>query len=111
MDRGIKESDWKLFGKLHQVALERFCERTLAQVAQINANTRKTHHQRYLEIWHTLKDRDRELGQAFDDKRRSTAITQLAIIRSRDLLTDAELAQFSEDARKQVASLLEIFRT
>ena len=33
MQRTISESDWKLFRQLHALALERFCERVLSEVA------------------------------------------------------------------------------
>jgi hypothetical protein len=33
----IKESDWKLFRQLHQVALERFCERAADKDLQLTA--------------------------------------------------------------------------
>ena len=53
----INEPDWKLFRTLHPVALGRFCQRVLAEIAQINADVRKSHHERYLEIWEVLTSR------------------------------------------------------
>ena len=35
----IKESDWKLLRRLHQVALERFCERALTDVQSALADS------------------------------------------------------------------------
>jgi hypothetical protein len=102
----INEPDWKLFRTLHPVAFGRFCERVLAEIAQINADVRKSHHERYLEIWEVLKSRDREVAATFDDKRRSTALMQLAMIRFSGLLTDAEFSRFSEETR----SIIERFQ-
>ena len=44
----------------------------------------------------------RELAQGFDDLRRSTAWQCLALMRSRGLLTDEELAGFSSETRAAV---------
>jgi hypothetical protein len=57
-----------------------------------------------------LKQRDQELARAFNDKRRSTAVMQLAIIQSHDLLTEEELLQFSAETRDGVKSMLEVWR-
>ena len=47
--RDIKESDWKVFKPLREIALERFCERVLDEVARINLDTGTSKHQRYLD--------------------------------------------------------------
>jgi hypothetical protein len=102
----IKESDWTLFRRLRAVALQRFCERALAEMARVNADVRKTHHDRYGEIRRVLEERDRELAAAFNADRRSTAIQQLALIRSHDLLTDDEFSQFSDETRERIEGML-----
>ncbi|MCX6348187.1 MAG: hypothetical protein NTV79_01605 [Candidatus Aureabacteria bacterium] len=48
--------------------------------------------------------RDEELGRAFNDYRRSTALMQLTNIRSLGLLTDEEVRLFSEETQRIVAS-------
>ena len=35
MERGINESDWKLFRQLQPLALDRFCQRVLAEVSRL----------------------------------------------------------------------------
>ena len=77
--RTIPESDWKLLRQLKGVALERFCERVLEQIARRSSASKKTYHQRYLEIYRLLHRRDRELGDAFNNPRRSTAVQQLTV--------------------------------
>ena len=54
MPREIKESDWKLFKQLHPVALERFSQRILSEIGSINADSAKSFHQRYLDIFISL---------------------------------------------------------
>ena len=102
MSRDIRESDWKLFRELHPIALNRFCERVLSEITHIASDAAKTPHARYGDIFALVRERDRLLAQAFDDKRRSTALLQLAIIHSHGLLTEEELARFSPEARDAI---------
>lgn len=102
MTRAISEPDWKLFRKLRSLALERFCERALSEVSQLTSEAGKGAHERYLAVFKLLQRRDKQLAEAFDDVRRSTAWQQLAIIRARGLLTDEEFASFSPETRAAV---------
>lgn len=95
----ISEADWKLFRQLHAVALERFCERTLSDLGRLASEAGKDAHERYLAVFELLRRRDKELAEAFDDMRRSTACRQLAVIRWRGLLTEEEFARFSPETR------------
>jgi hypothetical protein len=99
MTRQISESDWKIFRQLHQIALERFCERVLSEVSKIASSSVGSAHERYLKVYKLIERRDKELGEAFNDLRRSTAWMQLAIIRRRGLLTEEEFARFSPETR------------
>jgi hypothetical protein len=102
MTRQISEADWKLFRQLHALALERFCERVLSEIGQLAVEKTKSAHERYLAVFKMLQRRDKEMAEAFDDLRRSTAWHQLAVIRSRGLMTDEELARFSAETRAAV---------
>src|SRR5262249_30598043 len=97
MVRNISEPDWKLFRQLHPLALERFCENVLSEVSRLASQTGKSAHDRYLTVFGLLQRRDKELAQAFNDLRRSTALLQLAILRTRGLVTDEEFARFSPE--------------
>lgn len=99
MPRGIKESDWKLLSQLRTAALERFCQRILAEIERININSNMNAHQRYLEIYKIIAHRDKEIAQIFNDHRRSTALNELAAIQSNGLLTPEEFMRFSQEAR------------
>jgi len=110
MERGFPESDWKLFRKLQLLALDRFCQRVLAEVSQLAADVGKSSHERYLAVFKLLQRRDKELADAFNDPRRSTALVQLAQIRFRKLLTDEEFAGFSPETRASVQMFLELWR-
>jgi len=106
MTRQIKESDWKILRQLHREALERFCEQILLEVERISRDRSKSFHQRYLDMWEVLKRRDKELGDTFNDLRRSTAFFQLASMKGRGVLTDEEFSRFSEETRCVVDRML-----
>jgi len=110
MERGINEPDWRLFRQLQPLALDRFCQRVLAEVSGLAADTGKSSHERYLAVFKLLQRRDEELADAFTDPRRSTALVQLARIRSQELLTEEEFARFSPETRASVQVFLEIWR-
>jgi hypothetical protein len=99
MERGIRESDWKLFRELRPLALDRFCQRALAEVARLANDVTKNNHERYLAVFELLRRRDEELADVFNNPRRSTALLQLALIQSRDLLSEEEFARFSPETR------------
>ncbi|MDX6382430.1 MAG: hypothetical protein QOK48_3 [Blastocatellia bacterium] len=110
LNRQIKESDWKLFRRLHPVALERFCQRVIREINEVTSNCRADYHKRYLEVFALIMDRNEQMARSFDDMRRSTAIVLLTNIREAGLLTDEEFSEFSAETRTWVESILEIRR-
>ena len=106
--RDIQESDWKTFKGLRRVALERFCEQVLGEIAGISSDVTKTKHERYLAIYRLVRERDKEIAQIFDYLRRSTAVRQICAFRAHGLLTTQELRQFSPELVKFVEDILKI---
>ena len=106
MMREIKESDWKILRQLHSEALERFCNQILLEIERINSDRAKSFHQKYLDIYEIMQGRDKELAQIFNDLRRSTALTQLAAMKARGLLSEEEFLRFSQDTRNVITLLL-----
>jgi len=106
----IKESDWKLFRRLHAVALERFCERVLTEIRSAAGDGDGGHHDRYLKVFDLVRKRDKAIGRMFNDPRRSNALILLANIKGEGLLTAAELAQFSPEARQAIDNIEDIRR-
>ena len=98
----IKESDWKLFRRLHKVALERFCERVLKEVQAAAAEHTDGYHDSYLKVVALIRDRDKTIAGAFNAPRRANAFILLANIKHEGLLTAAELDQFSPEARHAI---------
>jgi hypothetical protein len=101
----MTESDWKLFRELRTVALERFCERVLSDIARITSDSRKTQHERYLEVFAIVRGRDRDLAAMFDNPRRSTALDQLSMMLLCGLVTGEELLRFSPKIHESVSVL------
>lgn len=102
----IRESDWQVLRRLKPVALDRFCERTLAECVQVAREGGDSAHERYLALYRLVHERDKELARAFNDLRRSSAINALIAMTSLDLLTAAELAEFSDETLDIVHRLL-----
>ena len=109
MSLEIKESDWKIYRKLHPIVLERFCRSVLSEVEQINGKSGESYHQKYLDIFRLLKKQDKEIALLFDNPRRSAAIEMIVGLKSRNLLTNEEFLQFSEETQERVRRILEIF--
>src|SRR5437868_5933423 len=58
MPREIKEADWKVLRRLHPLALNRFCERVLAEIESVKHDHARSSHQRYLDIFEIVERRD-----------------------------------------------------
>jgi hypothetical protein len=105
MRHEFPESDWNTFSELRLVALERFCKRVLDEVSRFPFDTERSHHQRYLELFHWLGERNDELARAFDDPRRSQMLWQLAAIYAYGLLKPDEFARFTPHTRERIQVL------
>jgi hypothetical protein len=102
MQDRIKESDWKLYSKLAPIALERLCDRILSEIAATSQARQKTSHERYLAVYRLIMDRDKDIAAAFNSRSRSKAVPSLGVMRSLQIVTDDELASFSEETQRTV---------
>ena len=96
---GIPEADWRVFRSLHPIWIERFCKRVNGEIIRALSDDSRDAYEQYLAAYKLMHKRDKELGNAFNDFRRSTAVIQLAIIRKLGVITDDELERFSESTR------------
>jgi hypothetical protein len=103
----IHESDWRIFRRLHSIALERFCKRVLEEVREA-AECKTDYHDCYRKVYRLIRDNDKRMAAAFDDPRRSNAFLLLANIISEGLLTAEELKQFSQDAQARIKIINEL---
>ena len=106
MEGDLPEADWKVVRRLHGLALERFCQRVLADIAQINSVATQKAHARYLEIFKLVEEQDKEIEWIFNDLRRSNAMEHLCAMRSRGFLREDEFALLSQDTQDLVKGFL-----
>lgn len=99
----ICESDWKTFRKLRERALDRFCQQTLDECGELCRSTGGSAHQRYINLYQRVRERDREIDAVFDSPRRSMAVLQIHGMYKRGLFTGQELESFSETLRERLS--------
>lgn len=73
------EWDWRRFKTVHNTLLERYCSRILVEVAALSRAAEGTAHDRCVKAYRLIRERDKQMANAFDDFRRSTAVMQLLI--------------------------------
>ena len=105
MKHEFPESDWKTFSQLRLVSLERFCKRVLDEVPRFSLDTEGSYHERYLELFRWLGERNDELAKAFDDPRRSQMLWQRAAIYAYGLLEPDEFARLAPHTRERIQLL------
>jgi len=103
----IHESDWRVFRRLHSIALERFSKRVLEEVREAAA-CETDYHDCYRRVYKLIRNRDKTMAAAFDDPRRSTAFLLLANIIDEELLTAEELKQFSHEAQARIKTISQL---
>lgn len=96
------EADWQHLRKLKPLALDRLCARVLKQIAQASGTPGKSNHERYLAVYKLIQRRDRDIADAFNDMRRSTATIHILAMHQLGLFTDEEIAGFSEQVVQYV---------
>jgi len=92
---------------LREVALERFCARSLEDLKLVLDDTSRGHHELYLAVYKHMQDRDKELARCFDAPRRSQMLLQLIAIHNCDLLEAQEMARFTAETQKVLKSTRE----
>ena len=104
----FSERDWKHLRSVHRVALERFCARVLDEAAVITRDRGRSAHERYLELFRLVHERNVAMASAFDDLRRSTGLHRLSAMIGLQVLTDADLAGFQPDVREAARELAQV---
>jgi hypothetical protein len=101
----VPERDWKRLRAMNDELLNLACERIFEKVQSLIAQRGEKSHEAYLRLWQLLGAEDDQISAMFDDLTRSRAIYNLAAWRRNGLLTDEELAQFSEQTRETIRLL------
>jgi hypothetical protein len=103
--RVIPETDWKKLRTLKTQALNDACARILDAVAQIVQQREGREHEAYLALWELLQKRDAWIASLFDDFKRSTAVYKLAVWQRHGLVTESDLALFTEETQATVKAI------
>ena len=101
------ERDWQHLRRVHDVALDRFCTQVLDDAVAVIQDPGRSSHERYLQLFHLLLDRNEAMATAFDDLRRSTGLQRLIAMVSLRLLTSEELAGFQPDVQETARDMSE----
>lgn len=105
-EMSIPESDWKRFKDVKAAALERFCERVLQECKEVIEDRGHSAHERYVQLFRLIRERDKELAAAFDYHSRSKVLMQLIAMRQLGVVKDEELEGFSLETRDSVEGVV-----
>jgi hypothetical protein len=97
----MKESDWKIFKKIKDKALDLFCEKALSEFREVINNDNEPLHDRYLRLYEHVMTRDKRMSILFDGHSRSHAWLQLLAIRSEGLADEVLLKELSAEFLEQ----------
>ncbi len=83
------------------------CARILAGVESIVQKRDGRDHEAYLSLWALLKKEDAEIASMFDDFKRSTALFKLTAWQRYGLVSESDLALFTEETQNTVKAINE----
>ncbi|MGL4577476.1 MAG: hypothetical protein ACRCVP_00955 [Shewanella xiamenensis] len=101
----VPEKDWKRLSSLKQSLLNSACETIFERIEQISSTRRGREHEAYLALWKVINKEDNAIAEMFDDLKRSNAVVKIAALKHHGVLTDEQLALFSQETQDEVAHL------
>lgn len=101
----VPEADWRLFRKLRERALERFSAQILGELASICEDRSRGAHDRYLQLWRLLRERNEEMARTFDNPRRSMMHVHLAAMDELSLVESGDLSRMTTATQMQLRKL------
>jgi hypothetical protein len=97
----MKESDWKVYKKIKEKAIEKFCSAVLDECGEVLGNFSESTHTRYLMLYDIIDGKNKYMGELFDRHSRSNAPLQLIAIRRAGLVDDGLLEKISPELQEQ----------
>lgn len=97
----MKESDWKIFKKIKEKAIEQYCTQALIEFEEVIKNEKEHVHNRYLLLYKLIQNSDKKMGLLFDGHSRSRAALQLLAIRGEGLADEKLIQDLSDEFRQQ----------
>jgi hypothetical protein len=83
------------------------CARILNAVESVVKTRDGGNHEAYLALWDLLKKEDESIAFMFNDFKRSTGLSKLAAWHRRGLVSESDLALFTEETRNIVKAINE----
>ena len=105
--KAIPERDWKLLKSMKPRVLSNACARILNAVESVIQKRGGGNHEAYLKLWDLLKKEDASIAFMFDDFKRSTAFFKLAAWHRHGLVSESDLALFTEETRNIIKAINE----
>ena len=93
----MKESDWKIFKKIKEKAIEKYCTLMLGEFQEVIADESEHVHDRYLLLYKLVHSRNKRMSQIFDGHSRSKASMQLIFMRMEGLTDQSLVEKLSEE--------------
>ena len=93
----MKESDWKVFKKIKEKAIELFCNRALEEFEEVIKDKEEKKHTTYTLLYKLVQNRDKQMALLFDGHSRSKAQLQLLAIRGEGLADENLLQELSSE--------------
>ena len=98
MNQKTKESDWKVFCKIKNIAEERFCEQSISDYRESIEDESRSCVERDMYIQRLSKNRNEHFNTIFGERHaRSQMILQLFAIRMNNLADQELLSELSKD--------------
>ncbi|MDZ7662627.1 hypothetical protein [Thiohalophilus sp.] len=96
----ISESDWKKFKTIKEAALERFCGGILQDISEgLASSDIPTSHGKYLYLYKTIVNYNKQVALLFDDHSRSKAEIQLMMLRQEGFLDEVDIQELSDELK------------
>ena len=105
MSEHIPEQDWKRWQNLAPTLLNRFCDSVVANAAGFTTGA-SSGHEKFLALYRFVAESNSDIAVVFDNRRRSSAILQIAAAVVRGIMLESELKAFSEDTQERVRRLV-----
>jgi hypothetical protein len=105
MPERLPEQDWKRWQQLAPTLLNRFCDSVVTSAAGFST-VQSTGHENFLALYRFVGDSNDAIAIVFDNRRRSSALLQIAAAVVREMMSESELNSFSEETQRRVRSIV-----
>ncbi len=107
MPEHLPEQDWKRWQQLAPTLLNRFCDSVLVNAAGFSTGE-SSGHEKFLALYQYVDESNRDIAVVFDNRRRSSAILQIAAAVIRGMMSESELRSFSAETQERVRMIAPI---